>query len=105
MVNVSVMLWLFDQGMSCVAADDYSVMQLVSKEPVSIEGSYPYFSLLCIDGPAKGVNITGAKFPLKDGTVTPQYQYATSNEVLKGEKATVFVNEGVLLLIKVIKDY
>jgi thiamine pyrophosphokinase len=105
MVNISVMLWLYKQGIPCVAADDLSVMEIVGENEVSIDSSYPYFSLLCIDGEAGGVNISGAKFPLNAGTVTPTYQYATSNEVLPGGRATVSVKNGVLLLIKVKRDY
>ena len=105
MVNISVMLWLYKQGIPCVAADDLSVMEIVGENEVSIDSSYPYFSLLCIDGEAEGVNISGAKFPLNAGTVTPTYQYATSNEVLPGGRATVSVKNGVLLLIKVKRDY
>ena len=105
MVNISVMLWLYKQGIPCMAADDLSVMEIVGEKEVTIDGSYPYFSLLCIDGEAKGVNISGAKFPLDGGTVTPTYQYATSNEVLPGGTASVSVKDGVLLLIKVKRDY
>ena len=104
MVNVSVMLWLFEKGCHVIATDDYSKMQIVGEKPVSIDSSYPYFSLLALEGVAKGVNITGAKFPLTEGTVTAAYQFATSNEVIPGETAMVSSKEGHLLLIKVLKD-
>ena len=64
------------------------------------ENINPFFSLLCVDGPALGVNITGAKFPLTDGSIMPEYQYAVSNEVLPESVAEVFVEDGELLLIR-----
>ena len=51
--------------------------------------------------PSEGITITGAKYPLKDGEITCEYQYGISNEVLPGETARVTVACGKLLLIKV----
>jgi thiamine pyrophosphokinase len=65
-----------------------------------VEERYPYFSLLNMTGTARGVTIRGAKFPLEDGEITSEYQYATSNEVLPGEIAEITIKEGRLLLIK-----
>ena len=60
-----------------------------------------FFSLLNIDGTAKHINVTGAKYPVTDGEITSEYQYGISNEVLPGETATVSVGEGKLLRVKV----
>ena len=57
--------------------------------------------LLNITGCAKGITITGAKYPLDGGEITCEYQYGISNEVLPGETARVTVACGKLLLIKV----
>ena len=75
-------------------------MELVSQESVYIEDSYAYFSLINITGIAKGITIENAKYLLKDGEIKCGYQYGVSNEVLRGNKAKIFVNEGKLLLIK-----
>ena len=98
--NISLMLWLYNRGCRCMALDDSSAMQIVGRKRVYIDDTYPFFSLLCVDGPALGVNITGAKFPLTDGSIMPEYQYAVSNEVLPESVAEVFVEDGVLLLIR-----
>ncbi len=98
--NISIMLWLYKRGCRCRAVDDGADMQIIDKEKVYIDDTYPFFSLLCIDGPVSGVNISGAKFPLSDGTITPEYQYAVSNEVLPQAQACVYVENGVLLLVK-----
>ena len=76
-------------------------MEIVSDKPVSVCGQYSFFSLLNITGCAKGITITGAKYPLDGGEITCEYQYGISNEVLPGETARVTVACGTLLLITV----
>jgi len=99
--NVSILLYLESFGKKCVIVDDYSTMLIVSKEPQYIDDSYSYFSLLNITGVAESVYIENAKYPLQDAKINCEYQYAISNEVIKGKTAKVWVNNGKLLLIKV----
>lgn len=99
--NVSILLYLHSLGKKAVILDDYSEMEIVSEQPVSIPDSYAYFSLLNISGCAKGISIRGAKYPLENGEITCEYQYGISNEVLSGQTASVSVSNGKLLLIKV----
>lgn len=98
--NVSMLLYLDAHGKTACIMDDYSEMQIVSKQPAYIEDKYAYFSLLNITGTAKGIDIENAKYPLQDGEITCEYQYGVSNEVLPGKTAKVSVREGKLLLIK-----
>lgn len=98
--NVSILLYLDSLGKHACILDDYSRMEIVSREPTYIEDSYAFFSLLNISGTAKGVTIENAKYPLTDGEITCEYQYAVSNEVLPGKVAKVTVKEGRLLLVK-----
>ncbi|MBQ4321629.1 MAG: thiamine diphosphokinase [Oscillospiraceae bacterium] len=98
--NVSILLYLDSLGKKGCIIDDYSEMEIVSHKPVSIPDSYAFFSLLNISGCAKGITVTGAKYPLSDGEIACEYQYGVSNEVLPGETASVSVSEGRLLLIK-----
>ena len=98
--NVSILLYLDSLGKKCCIIDDYSEMEIVSDEPVSICDQYSFFSLLNITGCAKGITITGAKYPLVDAEISCEYQYGVSNEVLPGETATVSVKHGKLLLIR-----
>ena len=99
--NVSILLYLDSLGKHASIMDDYSEMEMVSDKPVSICGRYSFFSLLNITGCAKGITITGAKYPLDGGEITCEYQYGISNEVLPGKTAQVAVSCGKLLLIKV----
>lgn len=101
--NVSILLYLHSLGKKAMIIDDYSEMEIVSDQPVSIPDSYAYFSVLNISGCAKGITIQGAKYPLCGGEITCEYQYGISNEVLPGENAVICVECGKLLLIKIFK--
>lgn len=104
LANVGVLLMLDAAGKKAAALDDYSEMEIVSGE-TSVPGTWPFFSLLSVDGPAEGVTIRGAKYPLEDARVDAGYQYAVSNEVLPGETARIGVKKGRLLLVKVARDW
>lgn len=98
--NVSILLYLDALGKKGTIIDDYSEMEIVSSEPVYIDDSFAYFSLLNISGIAKGISIENAKYPLNNAEITCEYQYGVSNEVTPGMTAKVTVKEGKLLLIK-----
>ena len=101
--NVSILLHLNSLGKKGHIIDDYSEMEIVSDKPVAICDRYAFFSLINISGCAKGITITGAKYPLTGAEISCEYQYGVSNEVLPGEVATVSVTNGKLLLIKIYK--
>lgn len=98
--NVYILEYLDELGLMGEIIDDYSELELVSREPAYIADSYAFFSLINITGTAKGVTIENAKYPLRDAEITCGYQYGVSNEVVPGKTAKVTVKEGKLLLIK-----
>ena len=98
--NVSILLYLDSVGKKGIIIDDYSEMEIVSKEPAYIEESYAFFSLINITGTAKGITIENAKYLLNNAKITCEYQYGVSNEVLSGITAKVSILDGKLLLIK-----
>lgn len=100
--NVSLLLMLDAHGKRAVILDDYSEMEIVSRKPMFIQDRYAYFSLLNISGIAQGITIKNAKFPLTDAEISCEYQYGISNKVLPGMTAEVTVENGRLLLIKVL---
>ena len=99
--NVSILLHLDSLDNKGKIIDDFSEMEIVSKEPAYIDDSYDYFSLLNISGTAKGITIENAKYPLDNAEITCEYQYGISNEVLIGHTAIIKVNTGRVLLVKV----
>jgi len=100
--NVSLLLWLDSIGKKAQILDDWSEMEIVSRQTAEIDDTYPFFSLLNIDGTARDITIRGAKYPLEGAEIRSDYQYGISNEVIPGGKATVSVGEGRALLVKVI---
>lgn len=99
--NVSILQWLHARGKAAKIVDDYSEMEIISAEPVWIDDSFSYFSLLNIGGPARGITVDNAKYPLNNAEITGEYPYGISNEVLPGRRARVSVREGSLLLVKI----
>lgn len=102
--NLAALNFLWSAGAPAQIIDDYSVMQLVGTSPVQISGRYEYFSLLNLDGSARGFHITGAKYPLDGEEIGTDYQYGISNEVLPGGSARVWLEGGKALLVKVLRD-
>ena len=101
LVNAYILTRLADSGCRGEIIDDYSEMELICEGITAcVPDTYPFFSLVALEGPAKGVTIKGAKFCISDAEITPSYQYATSNEVLPGMEAQITVRKGRLLLIK-----
>ena len=98
--NLAVALMLEEAGASVLIADAYSDMEIVSGE-AAVPDEFPYFSLLPLGGAARGVSVTGAKYPLREATLEADSSLGVSNEPLRGETARVRVKEGKLLLVKV----
>jgi len=111
LVNVYILSALENRGCHGLIVDDYSEMELVSSwadkagevHPgrASVDDSYPFFSLVALEGDANGVTIQNAKFNITNAVIGPGYQFATSNEVLPGKTAEITVGDGRLLLIKI----
>ena len=101
LANLSILLMLDSLGLEAKIVDDYSEIEVVSRRAAEVADSFRFFSLLNVSGVARGVAIENAKFPLRDGEITCDYQYGVSNEVTPGRTAKVTVREGRLLLVKV----
>ncbi len=101
LANVSILNYLYENEKKGIVVDDYSEMEIIGKDMCLVTDDYSFFSLLNIFGISEGVTIKNAKYTLENATITSEYQYATSNEVLEGKTAEISVNNGKLLLIKV----
>lgn len=111
LVNVYILSALENNGCHGMIVDDYSEIELISARmdengkghagTAEVSDAYPFFSLVAMEGPARGVTIKNAKFEVEDAVIGPDYQYATSNEPLPGRTAEISLKEGRLLLIKI----
>ena len=99
--NVYILEYLDQLGYKGRIVDDFSDMELVKDTPVLIDDSYSYFSVLNITGTLQDITIENAKYPLQNASIQSGYQYGISNEVLKGKTASVRINVGKGLLIRV----
>ena len=99
--NLSILLYLHQQGVQAQLLDDFSQMEIVGNMPVFVSADFSYFSLLNISGLAKDVTIKNAQYPLDKAEISCTYQYAISNQVLPEHVAEITVGQGSLLLIKV----
>jgi len=97
--NVSILLYLDGLGKKAQMIDDYSIMQVVGKEPFYIEDTCSYFSVLTVAGDVSGVNIKNAKYPLENAKLSADFQLGISNEVLPGKTAEVSVEKGQVLVV------
>ncbi len=100
LANVYLLLWLDHNGKKALAADDCSEMEIVSREPAFIPCRFPYFSLLAIAGKTDHVTIRNAKYTLENASITPEWQFAVSNEPLPGKTAEVYPGSAPILLIR-----
>ena len=113
LVNTYILTSLENRGCRGTIIDDWSEMELIASRmdeegrmvpgEASVSDGYPFFSLVAMEGGAERVTITDAKFNIENASITPDYQYATSNEPLPGRTARISVGEGRLLLIKITK--
>ncbi len=99
--NIALLGLLFSQGCRALLVDDFSEMEIVGREPAEIPDSFPFFSVLPLGGPARGVFEENAKYPLSDALLSPETSLGISNEPLPGRAARVWTREGRLLLIRV----
>lgn len=102
--NLSILLMLYNENKKVLIVDDYSEIEILGKEKIYLDTRYKYFSLVNIFGVAKGINIKNAKYNLENAEIKMDYQYGISNEVEKNKIAEVSVDNGNLLLIKIISE-
>lgn len=100
LVNAYILTSLENRGCHGIIIDDHSEIETVSSM-AEVDDSYPFFSLVAMEGDARGVTIRNAKFEIEDAVIGPDYQYATSNEPLPGKTAEIIVKDGRLLLIRI----
>ncbi len=60
---------------------------------------FRYVSLLTLSEKAKGVEIEGCKYPLKNATLQREFQYAVSNEIT-GNCALISVRKGGVYIVE-----
>lgn len=102
--NLSILMHLFRAGRKALLLDDWSEMEIVGQEPAFISDRFPFFSVFNLAGTARRIYITDAKYPLAGADISWDYQYGVSNEPLPGKCASVYAEEGEVLLVRIVKE-
>ena len=97
--NISILLYLKQNGAKGIIVDDYCEMSIIDEKEKVLKNSCSYFSLISLTKSIDGVNIVGAKYPLKNATIENSYQFGISNEAINDTE--ISVAKGDALLIKV----
>ncbi len=91
--------FILKNGGKCVLCEHNFCVTVIENESLCFkENSVGLISVFALNGVAKGVNLSGLKYPLINATVTPDFPIGVSNE-FTGEKATVSVDEGILTVM------
>ncbi len=95
--NLQVLLFLQKEGAEGYLYGEKEEITLLSNAAKIWEKPKGILSVFAV-GEAKGVTLSGVKYPLSDAVLSDAYPIGVSNE-FTGEKATVSVKDGTLFLI------
>ena len=97
--NIQCLKYLKEQGTAGYLCDGTGMIFVIKDEEVSFrEENEGYLSVFSLGDRAEGVTIRGMKYELDDAQLTNSFPVGISNEFI-GEKASVEVKNGTLLLI------
>ena len=97
--NLQILDWLTTQGAQGFLAGEKTVATALRSGSLTFPASMSgYLSIFCNSGEARGVTLSGLKFPLEDALLTSSFPVGVSNEFL-GQVAQVTVRDGSLLLL------
>ena len=99
LANLQTLCFLSKQGAEATLIGEGICICAVTDGEISFDESYEgIISIFCLTGEAKGVTLTGLKYPLDNGVMTSQMPLGVSNEFI-GQKSTVRVTDGTLIVI------
>ncbi len=97
--NISLLIYGKRRGHSITLVGDKMTVSVIKNESVTLYGKCGSgFSLLAFDGAARGVSIEGAKYNVKDVTLSPEFPLGVSNS-LTDNVCRITVTDGELLLM------
>lgn len=99
--NVQILMIPFKAGIDAVILDDQNRIRLIGGEThLKREEMFgDYFSVFPLGEPVYGFNIQGAKYPLKEHTLTPYDSLCVSNQI-EDEEVIIEFNNGVVILME-----
>ncbi len=99
--NVQILTIPFRAGIEAKILDPRNCIRLIGGTTVlkKAEMYGPYFSLFPLGKEVYGLNIQGARYPLRDHTLTPYDSLCVSNQ-LEGDEATISFSAGIVILME-----
>lgn len=98
--NIHILKESLKNNVRCKIIDNKNEIQLIDrKTDLEINRNYKYISLIPLTTTAKGVTLTGFKYPLSNATLEAGQSIGVSNEQ-KEKIAQIYLKEGILILIK-----
>lgn len=103
--NLATALWLQKQGAEVLLASERTEIRILTagRSLRLARQNWGYFSLLPLEGPAKGVTIIGGRYPLANATLTPDWPLGVSNEFAAPE-AEIRLGSGSLAVFCTLND-
>jgi thiamine pyrophosphokinase len=100
LANLAILENLWHKGIRATIADGQKRVRYIESTSELIPNmGYRYLSVIAADKKVRGVSIDGCKYPLKNATLTRDYQYAVSNEIQKN-CALISVRRGGIFIIE-----
>ena len=97
--NLQTLLYLAEHGARGYLVGKHHIVTALRNETVVFPaGCTGIFSLFCFGETARGVTLTGLKYPLEDGSLESGFPLGVSNH-FTGEPAEVSVKDGSLLIL------
>ena len=98
--NLAILEDLRKKGIPALITNGYNrVRYLFATSTLLPKSGFRYLSLLALSEKVKGVSVEGCKYPLKNATLTRDFQFAVSNEITEN-CALVSVRKGGIYLIE-----
>ena len=100
--NLGALVTMTELGIPCTILDDHNEIELLkgpTEKKYLPRSPRDYISLLSLAGTARGIDLIGFSYPMKDGELPPYVSLGISNEITEKE-ATLRLKEGCLLVIR-----
>lgn len=98
--NMAILRFLFEKRVRAHITDGRNRIRYIKNtNEIIVRSPYKYLSVIADDEVAKGVDIEGCKYPLKNARLSRNHQFAVSNEIV-GNCALVSVKKGGLFIIE-----
>ncbi len=98
--NLAILEDAHERGFSVQITNGYNRVRFIRNDSTLIgKSQFRYFGLLAADEVVKGVEIQGAKYPLKNEKLHRRMQWAVSNEI-EGNCAFVAVKKGGVFIVE-----